>query len=232
MGPWLADTIRQCDGLTDMMSYWTFSDVFEEQGVVKEPFYGGYGLMAEEICRSPPSTLSSCCTSWAISESTVDSKSALVTRRPDGTLVIAAWNLFLPEETGESKEVTIESEGHQGRIAARVISRLDRSAWIAARCLRCDGQARLSHYSRRSKSFARRRQLPPPETQRLESGQIEPSTCRLRACFDRSSVMARAFAVPSESVVGGEGSYSCGQGGLVGFESGAFHSHAALRDSS
>src|SRR5579863_7943181 len=33
MGPWLADTIRQCDGLVNMMSYWTFSDVFEEQGV-------------------------------------------------------------------------------------------------------------------------------------------------------------------------------------------------------
>ena len=24
MGPWLADTIRQCDGLTEMMSYWSF----------------------------------------------------------------------------------------------------------------------------------------------------------------------------------------------------------------
>ena len=35
MGPWIADTIRQCDGLVDMLSYWTFSDVFEEQGVVK-----------------------------------------------------------------------------------------------------------------------------------------------------------------------------------------------------
>ena len=47
MGPWLADTIRQCDGLMDILSYWTFSDVFEEQGVVKQPFYGGYGLIAE-----------------------------------------------------------------------------------------------------------------------------------------------------------------------------------------
>ncbi|MGB2606650.1 MAG: glycosyl hydrolase family 39, partial [Candidatus Sulfotelmatobacter sp.] len=47
MGPWLADTIRQCDGLVDSMSYWSFSDVFEEQGVVKTPFYGGYGLIAE-----------------------------------------------------------------------------------------------------------------------------------------------------------------------------------------
>ena len=48
MGPWLADTIRQCDGLVDMLSYWAFSDVFEEQGVVKEPFYGGFGLLAED----------------------------------------------------------------------------------------------------------------------------------------------------------------------------------------
>ena len=46
MGPWLADTIRQCDSLVNITSYWTFSDVFEEQGVVKTPFYGGYGLMA------------------------------------------------------------------------------------------------------------------------------------------------------------------------------------------
>src|SRR5271156_3868775 len=53
MGPWLADTIRQCDGMVDMMSYWTFSDVFEEQGVIKTPFYGGYGLIAEDGIPKP-----------------------------------------------------------------------------------------------------------------------------------------------------------------------------------
>ena len=53
MGPWMADTIRQCDGLVNMMSYWTFSDVFEEQGVVKTPFYGGYGLIAEDDIPKP-----------------------------------------------------------------------------------------------------------------------------------------------------------------------------------
>ena len=47
MGPWLANTIRQADGLVDILAYWTLSDVFEEQGVIKQPFYGGYGLMAE-----------------------------------------------------------------------------------------------------------------------------------------------------------------------------------------
>ena len=28
------------------MSYWTFSDVLEEQGIINSPFYGGYGLIA------------------------------------------------------------------------------------------------------------------------------------------------------------------------------------------
>src|SRR5438046_10047577 len=46
MGPWLADTIRRCDGLVDIVAYWTFSDVFVEQGVVKTPYYGGMGLIA------------------------------------------------------------------------------------------------------------------------------------------------------------------------------------------
>src|SRR6202034_4752893 len=53
MAPWIADTIRQCDGLVDILSYWTFSDVFEEQGVVKQPFYGGYGLVAEDGLPKP-----------------------------------------------------------------------------------------------------------------------------------------------------------------------------------
>src|SRR5260370_27996789 len=46
MAPWLADTIDQCDGLVDVMSYWSFSDVFDEQGVVRQPFYGGFARIS------------------------------------------------------------------------------------------------------------------------------------------------------------------------------------------
>ena len=35
------------------MSYWTFSDVFEEGGVVKTPFYGGFGIVAEHDIPKP-----------------------------------------------------------------------------------------------------------------------------------------------------------------------------------
>ena len=104
MGPWLADTIRQCDGLIEMLSYWTFSDVFEEQGVVRTPFL--WRLRPDRrktICPSLRSTLFVCCTASGNERIDVDSNSALVTRTTDKSLAIAVWNLRLPEEAREPK---------------------------------------------------------------------------------------------------------------------------------
>lgn len=107
MGPWLADTIRQCDGMTQMMSYWTFSDVFEEQGVVKKPFYGGFGLLAEGGVPKPAFNAFALLHRLGDRRLDVRSDSALVTKRSDGSLAIAVWNLFLPEEKGTPKKVTL-----------------------------------------------------------------------------------------------------------------------------
>ena len=51
------------------MSYWTFSDVFEEQGVVKQPFYGGYGLIAENDLPKPAFNAFKLLQGWEISGS-------------------------------------------------------------------------------------------------------------------------------------------------------------------
>jgi xylan 1,4-beta-xylosidase len=120
MGPWMADTIRQCDGLTAMMSYWTFSDVFEEQGVVKTPFYGGFGLLAEGGI--PKAAFNDFALLHQLGETRLDadSDSLLVTRRKDGSLAIAVWNLFLPEEAGTAKTVTLHVKGLSGTLSARI----------------------------------------------------------------------------------------------------------------
>jgi xylan 1,4-beta-xylosidase len=95
MGPWLAQTIRQCAGLADMMSYWSFSDVFEEQGVVKTPFYGGYGLLAERGIPKP--AFNAFALLHKLGDRLVaDTDGALVTARADGTLAIALWNYTPP----------------------------------------------------------------------------------------------------------------------------------------
>jgi xylan 1,4-beta-xylosidase len=120
MGPWLADTIRQCDGFTQMMSYWSFSDVFEEQGVVKTPFYGGFGLLAERGI--PKAAFNDFALLHQLGDARleVNTESALVTRRKDGSLAIAAWNLFLPEETGSPKTLTFHFKGVSGAHSARI----------------------------------------------------------------------------------------------------------------
>jgi xylan 1,4-beta-xylosidase len=107
MGPWLAETIQQCDGLVDMMSYWTFSDVFEEQGVVKTPFYGGYGLLAEDSIPKPAFEAFKLLHKLGDQRLNLDSDSAVVTRGEHGSLVIAVWNYAPPDEVGRTKNITL-----------------------------------------------------------------------------------------------------------------------------
>ena len=123
MGPWMADTIRQCDGLVNIMSYWTFSDVFEEQGVVKTPFYGGYGLIAAGGIPKPAFNAFKLLHQLGDQRIALDSESALLTRRDDGTLVLAVWNYASPGELGSPKTVTLQLKNAKARRAS--ISRVD-----------------------------------------------------------------------------------------------------------
>jgi len=98
MGPWLADTIRRCDGLVDIMAYWTFSDVFEEQGVVKTPFYGGFGLIAAGGIPKPSYHAFRLLHKVGDRRIPLNSESALLTLRRDGTVVLAVWNYASPDQ--------------------------------------------------------------------------------------------------------------------------------------
>ena len=121
----MADTIRQCDGLVDEMSYWSFSDVFEEQGVVKQPFYGGYGLMAAGRIPKPAFAAFKILHQLGTNDIALDSDSALVTRTADGSLVIAVWDLVAPDQTGCSRTLCCDSRISSGARHAS-ISRVDR----------------------------------------------------------------------------------------------------------
>ncbi len=104
MGPWLANNIRQCDGMTTIMAYWCFSDVFEEQGVVKKPFYGGYGLIA--VGGIPKAAFNAFALLHRLGDRRLspELKDALVTKRADGTLAIAVWNYAEPGKGGPPRD--------------------------------------------------------------------------------------------------------------------------------
>ena len=170
MGPWLADTIRQCDGLADMMSYWTFSDVFEEQGVVKKPFYGGFGLMAEDDLPKPSFNAFKLLHELGELRIAESSDSALVTRRSDGTLAIAVWNLFLPEEKGEPKTVTIAVEGLSGKRRA-LVSRVDSTHGSLLNAYDAMGQP-SDPTQKQIEELRHAAELPAPDVQYFRNGKL------------------------------------------------------------
>ncbi|MGB3461359.1 MAG: glycosyl hydrolase family 39 [Rhodanobacter lindaniclasticus] len=118
MGPWMANTIRECAGKIQIMSYWSFSDVFEEQGVVRNPFYGGFGLIAARRIPKPAFNAFAMLHKLGDRQLKSDSDSALATRRDDGTVVLALWNYAPPvgdtasytpgKPTGTSKHFSVD----------------------------------------------------------------------------------------------------------------------------
>jgi xylan 1,4-beta-xylosidase len=170
MGPWLADTIRQCDGLVAMMSYWAFSDVFEEQGVVKEPFYGGFGLIAEGGLPKPSFNAFKLLHGLGNTRIAADSPSALVTRRDDGTIVMAVWNLFLPGTIGEDKRVVITINGLRENRGA-MLYRLDSTHGSLIRTYAAMGKPPYPTQAQ-IRALRSAANLPPPEKVRIQHGQL------------------------------------------------------------
>jgi xylan 1,4-beta-xylosidase len=50
---YILSKLKAVEGLVQGMSYWTYSDLFEESGPPPTPFHGGFGLMNREGLRKP-----------------------------------------------------------------------------------------------------------------------------------------------------------------------------------
>jgi xylan 1,4-beta-xylosidase len=51
--PWILTKLKATRGLAQAMSYWTYTDLFEEAGPPPSPFHGGFGLLTPEGIRKP-----------------------------------------------------------------------------------------------------------------------------------------------------------------------------------
>jgi xylan 1,4-beta-xylosidase len=87
---------------------------------VKTPFYGGFGILAERGI--PKAAFNDFALLHRLGDTRLDvsSDSALVTRRKDGSLAIAVWNLFLPEQAGSPKTVTLRFKSLQKARSASI----------------------------------------------------------------------------------------------------------------
>jgi xylan 1,4-beta-xylosidase len=169
MGPWLADTIRQCDGLVNEMSYWTFSDVFEEQGVVKQPFYGGFGLIAAGGVPKPAYNAFRLLHQLGDQRLAVASESVLATRRKDGTLLVAAWNMAAPGAPGVPKDVQFVFR--QNGVSKVEVSRVDPTHGDIGNAYQAMGSPRYPTQAQ-IRQLRAAAQLPAPEVYDLKNGSV------------------------------------------------------------
>lgn len=95
----IADTIKNCIGLAEAMSYWTFSNVFEEEGVPHGIFNSNFGMLDQWGIARP--SLHSFVFLHKLGNSLLQTGPGpvLATRRSDGSIAVLLWNL-IPAEAG------------------------------------------------------------------------------------------------------------------------------------
>ena len=172
VGPALARVISQCDGAVTGMSWWTFDDVFEEGGVTWEPFVGMFGLIAPGGIKKP--SFYDFSLLHKLGETRLENKAddLLVSRRGDGTLVVAAWNQVEMDqiETGKPRTVTLAFKGAPPG-AVVTIHRVDQqhgnplAAYKAMGSPKYPTQAQIAELNKASA-------LPAPEKTRLKDGKL------------------------------------------------------------
>ncbi len=87
-----AALLSRLGDVADGYSYWTFGDVFEEQGIPNRPFHGGFGMMANGLIPKP--------TLWTFAffanlqgTCVLRNEQAVIVRREDGGYEAVLWNL-------------------------------------------------------------------------------------------------------------------------------------------
>ncbi|HEY9027070.1 MAG TPA: beta-xylosidase [Burkholderiaceae bacterium] len=102
--PWILTKLHATRGYAQAMSYWTYSDLFEEPGPPDAPFHGGFGLMTREGVRKP---------AWfaykylnALRGKEIPSADDKVLAAADGdNTAVVAWDWQHPDQQGKSNSI-------------------------------------------------------------------------------------------------------------------------------
>ena len=171
VGPALANTIRECDGQVDALSFWTFSDVFEEDGPIPKPFEGHFGLRAEGGINKPSFYEFGLLHKLGEERIANSDANVIVTRRKDGTLMIALWNLVDPDKKGgvKSFQLTFDHVAPDAPVGISIVDK-DHANTLAAYQALGSPQYPTEEQVNRINAAT---QLPAPEQRHLEAGQLK-----------------------------------------------------------
>jgi xylan 1,4-beta-xylosidase len=153
------------------MTFWTFSDVFEEGGPIRQPFEGNFGLRAKGGINKPSYYAFGLLHKLGSERIANASSNVMVTKRKDGTLVVALWNLVDPGKTGSAKKFRLTFENVPNN-AAVAVSRVDDEHGNALAAYRAAGSPRYPTEEQVEKLNAVTK-LPAPSQAHLEGNYLE-----------------------------------------------------------
>jgi len=171
VGPAVANTVRQCDGLSEMMSFWTFSDVFEEGGPIPKPFIGEFGLRAEGGINKPSYYAWGLMHQLGEQRISSDVKDAIITKTANGGLAVVVWNLVDPDQHGEARTVRLNFSHFQAN-AQVSIERVDDEHGNVLKHYQAMGSP-LNPTPAQVEQLNRETTLPAPEQTTLQGGKLE-----------------------------------------------------------
>jgi xylan 1,4-beta-xylosidase len=101
--PYILSKLKGSEGFTDSMSYWVFTDIFEESGTVPSPFHGGFGMMNFQGLKKPSFYAYQFLNRLGDEELKSTDADSWTTRSQNGAQILL-WN-FSPPITKESNQV-------------------------------------------------------------------------------------------------------------------------------
>ncbi|HVN92137.1 MAG TPA: hypothetical protein VMT38_00500 [Terracidiphilus sp.] len=171
MGPALANTVRQCDGMAEMMSFWTFSDVFEESGPISRPFVDMFGLRAKGGINKPSYYAFQLLHQLGSERLTNPATDVIATENANGEVQLAAWNLVDPGSPASEKTIDVVFR-HVPQDARVSIQQLDTDHGNVLAKYAAMGSP-LDPTPEQVKRLNDETALPPPVEQTLNAGKLE-----------------------------------------------------------
>jgi len=165
-----AQTIHDCDGLLDILSFWTFSDVFEENGPSHEPFPAIFGLLAAGGIKKPSFYSFALFHRLGTTRLANSADNVLVTRRHDGSVVLAIWNLNSPDNSGATRTFQLNFQNLNGASHA-FVSRVDAEHYNTLAAYKRMGSPRYPTADQVRK-LNQESQLTPPESLTIEKDEL------------------------------------------------------------
>ncbi len=88
----ILDKVKRATPYVDSMSYWTFTDIFEEMGPRFTPFHGGFGMMNLQGIRKPAYHAFKFLSRLQGDDVQSDDNQSWITKSKNGTITVLAWD--------------------------------------------------------------------------------------------------------------------------------------------